>query len=291
MKYKLLATDMDGTLLMDNKDLSIKNITSLQEAHKRGMEIAICTGRPYSSVKSYLKQLGIPCWVITNNGAVIRNKERKIISVTYIKQQALREIVQVLEGGGIYYHISDEKCSYIKNTAERIQQLQGFIEKTNLPKWKAYLLALWEVRFSGNHGKVDFVDYVEKGKKAASIFIYTKDQKKLEIIKTQVQKIKEIDVTSSGVENVELLDKGATKGDALKRLTELLKIQQHEVIAVGDNLNDLSMIKYAGLGVAMENAAQETIEAADWVTKTNQEHGIAHLIEKVFTESKEEIKV
>lgn len=288
MIYKLLATDMDGTLLMDNKVLSQENIEALKRAKKQGVEIVICTGRPYPNVKPYLEQLGFDCWVITNNGAVIRNKEGKIISAVYMKPKALEEAIVLLQKENIYFHVSDEKHTYIKSYRERIKNIQRLILQTGASNLKALLLSTWFVLFNGSHKKVNFSSFTKDGGKAASIFILSKCQQQLENISKKLKDIKAVDITSSGHDNVEVLDENATKGKALKQLAKALNINQEAIIAVGDNYNDLSMIEYAGLGVAMNNAEKAVIEKANWVTKSNEEHGIAHLV-RHFIEASQEV--
>ncbi|AOY76153.1 Cof-type HAD-IIB family hydrolase [Clostridium formicaceticum] len=291
MTYKLLATDMDGTLLMDNKVLSKENIEALKKAKEIGIEIVICTGRPYVTVKPYLEKLGFDCWVVTNNGAVIRNKEGKIISVIYMRSEALEETIKLLEEETVYYHVSDEKYTFIKSIRERIRFIKQFILQTEVSYWRAILLAPWIVLCRGNHKKVDFSSFVRQGGRAASIFILSEEKEQLQKIKKKIEKVRNIDITSSGFNNIEVLDAEATKGKALEKISNLINVKKEEIIAVGDNLNDLSMIQYAGLGVAMKNGEKEVIEAANWVTTTNQEHGIAHLIEYIMAQEKEDIIV
>lgn len=278
MAYKLLATDMDGTLLMDNKVLSQENIQALRRAKKQGVEIAICTGRPYIAVKPYLEQLDFDCWVITNNGAVIRNKEGDIISVTYMKSQALEEAIALLLQEKVYFHISDETHTFIRSYRERIRNLYRFILKTGVTRLRAFLQSLRAVFIKKGHKKVDFSSFVQNGSKATSIFILSQNKQQLNDIRNKLKKIKTVDITSSGFDNVEVLDKNATKGKALQHLARILKINKEEIIAAGDNYNDLSMIEYAGLGVAMENGEKAVVEKADWITISNEDHGIAYLI-------------
>lgn len=291
MAYKLLATDMDGTLLMNNKTLSQENIKALRYAKKQGIEIAICTGRPYVTVKPYLDKLGFDCWVITNNGGVIRNSKGDILSVDYMKPQALEEVIKLLLQEKIYFHISDEKCSYIRNRYERIKNIEGFILRTGASRLRASLHSLWAVLLSGSHKKVDFTTFVSEGRNAVNIFILSQDQQQRRALRDKLKGIRGINITSSGFDNIEVLDEDATKGKALEKLSKILNITEDSIIAVGDNYNDLSMIEYAGLGVAMKNAEEEIIERADWVTKSNEEDGIAHLVKHFIETPKEDILV
>ncbi|SET82370.1 hypothetical protein SAMN05660297_03620 [Natronincola peptidivorans] len=291
MNYKLLATDMDGTLLMDNKSLSQQNIDALRRVKEKDIEIAICTGRPYNSVEPYLRQLNFDCWVITSNGSVIRDKEGKIISVIYMKSEALKKAIEILEEEKIYYHISDEKYTYIRNQLQRVKFLRKVIFQTSATYWKAWFLSLWIVLFDKNYKKVDFSTFTRNNRNATNIFIYSEDTKQLQAIKEKLEKIKGVDVTSSGQNNIEVLDNDATKGKSLEGLAKLLNITKKEIIAVGDNFNDLSMIQYAGLGVAMKNAEKEVLENADWITKTNEEHGIDYLVRKIIEVPKKSMEI
>lgn len=291
MVYKLLATDMDGTLLMNNKVLSQENIEALKRAKEHGVEIVICTGRPYPSVKPYLQQLGFDCWVITNNGAIIRNKQGDIISVVYMKTKALQEVIRLLQEENIYFHVSDENYTYIKSYRERIKNIHRLIIQTGASKLKAYLVSTWHVLFKGSHKKVDFSNFLKENGKAASIFILSSCRQQLQNLSNKLKNINNIDITSSGSDNVEVLDENATKGKALNQLAQMLNIDKERVIAVGDNYNDLSMIEYAGLGVAMENAEKAVIEKANWVTKSNENHGIAYLVKNLIETPQESMKI
>lgn len=290
LSYKLLATDMDGTLLMDNKVLSKENIDALCIAKKHGVEIAICTGRPYATVKPYIAQLDFDCWVITNNGAVIRNKEGKVISVKYINPKVLQETIDILKKEEVYFHISDEKYTYIESYKERFKNLQGFISITGASKLKTSLISFKSLFLDKSHKKVDFANFSKEGNKAASIFIVSDNKQKLNDIRNKLKKVSGIDVTSSGRNNIEILDKNATKGVALKDLSRVLNIDKDVIIAVGDNYNDLSMIEYAGLGIAVKNAEEDIIQKADWITKSNEEHGIAHIVEYFIEKSEEKLR-
>ncbi|ABR47547.1 Cof-like hydrolase [Alkaliphilus metalliredigens QYMF] len=292
MDYKLLATDMDGTLLMDDKALSTENIEALTRGKEHGIDLAICTGRPFPTVKPYLEQLGISCWLVTNNGSVIRDKQENIIYEKFMEQDALEKIIDIFESEkDLYYHVSDANHTYIKSRRQRMRTIQKFVSIKNMSPIKAYVTAAKMVFLSGTHKKVDFLSYVKNGGKVASVFVYSKDNIQLNRLKEKLSEIKSINVTSSGSDNIEILDGNATKGHALEYLSKKLDIQAEEMIAVGDNYNDLSMIQYAGLGVAMRNGEQAIIDEADWVTKTNQENGVAFLMEKVLAEEIKIIKI
>lgn len=289
--YKVFATDMDGTLLNNKKEISEKNLKAMHDLYSEGIEVVICTGRPFSTVKKYLEQLDFPCWVIVNNGSVIRNKNREVISATYIKEEILKQVITTLEDEQAYFHASDENYIYIKNISKRIKMIHDYIFRVEKSKFKSIWTSVYNVLFSNTHKKVKFTSFIEKGGKIASIFVVCRNREKLNVIREKLASIKDIDISSSGKDNIEILDKEATKAHGLSRLLSKLNISPSEMVAVGDNLNDLTMIKYAGLGVAMGNSETKIKQNADWVTKTNEEDGVAHLIyEKVILRKEAVVK-
>lgn len=278
--YRLFATDMDGTLLNGRKEITENNLMAMRALNKLGIEVSICTGRPHATVKRYIDQLDFPLWLISNNGSVIRNKDGKVVSVTYIGQEAIQNAFNILNDEDIYFHASDDCYTYVRSMGERIKNIRRFMAQTQKPNFRMLWYPFYAVFFSNTHKKVDFNTFTQNGGKVSSVFVVSRDYKKLDRIRKRLSKIEGLDITSSGRDNIEIIDKEATKAHALKKLLSDLNISSNETVAVGDNFNDLSMIKFAGLGVAMENAESEIKESADWVTKSNEEDGIAHLIYK-----------
>lgn len=281
--YKLFATDMDGTLLSDRKEISEENLRAMRHLYKEGVQVAICTGRHLASVKEYLKTLDFPCWLISNNGAVIRNTEGEVSSVVYMEKESLIDVVDILEEENLYYHISDISYNYIRSSLERISKMRDYMIRTKRPLFDSLWYPIYTVLFSGYYKRVDYRSFARNGCEAASIFVISDDYNSLSQVRKRLMNVANIDVSSSGRNNIEILNKEATKGHSLKKLASQLNIPIDRVVAVGDNYNDLTMIQYAGLGVAMENSDQAIKNQADWITKTNEEDGIAHLIyEKVL---------
>lgn len=280
MTYRLIATDMDGTILLNNKRLSNETIAALRMAKEKGLEIVICTGRPFATTKAYLSQINIDCHVITNNGSVIRDKEHKIQYVNYISTEPLKRVLAILAAEDIYYHASDEEITFIDSFIKRAKVTQIFIKKKQLPFYKEWSQIIWHTFFNKNNKKVNFKEYIEAGGKFTSIFIYSEEQEKLKRLYSKLAEVDGIEITSSANDNLEVLDIKSTKGNALKRLTEEIGVPPEAVIAVGDHLNDISMIEFAGLGVAMGNGDEEVLRRADWVTKSNEEEGFSYMVMK-----------
>lgn len=283
MTYKLIATDMDGTILLKDKSLSQATIAAMKEARDKGIEIVICTGRTFSNVLPYLSQINIDCNIITNNGAVIRDKDRRVLYSNYIKTQQMEQLLSILEAEDdrVYYHTADENLTYINSFIKRLRVAKIYIQKRGLPFYRKWLEIIRNVFFSKGHKRIDYREYLAKGGRFTSVFIYSEEPERLVALRKKLVAIAGIEITSSANDNLEVLDIASTKGNALKKLSEMMGISQEETVAIGDHLNDLSMIKFAGLGVAMGNGDEAVLRAADWVTKTNEEDGFSHLVKTI----------
>jgi Cof subfamily protein (haloacid dehalogenase superfamily) len=291
MIYKLIATDMDGTILLNNKKLSTQTIAALRLAKEKGLEIVICTGRPFATVKAYLSQINIDCHVITNNGSVIRDKNHTIQYVNYLSTEPLKRVLSILAKEDVYYHACDEEMTYIDSFIKRAKITRLFVKKKQLPFYKEWSQTLWYTFFSRSNRRVDFQDYIAAGGRLTSIFIHSEEPEKLKALYSKLVEVEGIEITSSASDNLEVLDINSTKGNALKQLTEEIGVLPEEVVAVGDHLNDISMIEFAGLGVAMGNGDEEVMRRADWVTKTNEEDGFSYLMMQKVLAKEERVEL
>ncbi|NLL80808.1 MAG: HAD family phosphatase [Tissierellia bacterium] len=264
MDYKLIAIDMDGTLLNSKQELSKRNIDAINAAKKKGVNVVLSTGRMLSSAQAYAKELGLDDYIIACNGAVIMDGFDGIIHRQSIDLDKVEKMMDIGKYYDIYYHFYDTKTMYSTNYVKEI-------------------VAFYNNRDLGIDFRVlsDIKDIYKIDNLSAYKFIFIdNDINKLKSLKGDLVEIPEVNVTRSWVNNIEVMDKDASKGSSLEFLCNKLNISKEEVIAIGDNENDLSMIKYAGLGVAMENAEDEVLKKADFVTKTNDDDGVAEVIDK-----------
>ncbi|MDW7672326.1 MAG: Cof-type HAD-IIB family hydrolase [Bacillota bacterium] len=282
MQIRLLATDLDGTLLDDYKRLTHKNRLALQEAYRQGIQIVLCTGRPYHSVAPYLPQIKIPCWLITNNGSVIRNPEKKIIHTRYLQKESLEQVLGILEQQPrLYYHGSDNQNTYVASRWDRMKNIYGFERKSLNPPVNAALHAFHTVCLSPIHRQVKFTHFTRNGGRLANLIIISRDLEALDVKRKQLEEVSGITLTRSGHDNLEILDRNATKGNALQWLAEFLGLTMEAVAAIGDHDNDLSMIRMAGVGFATGNAEQAVKEQADHITSTNNEDALWDVLQVI----------
>lgn len=262
--YKLIALDMDGTLLREDKTISETTREAIKQAKAKGVKVVLASGRPVEGIQSYLEQLELVSgedFVVSYNGAVVQNtKTKEVISRTVLKGKDLKELYVISKELGINIHaFSGEGC--ITPEITKYSVLEG--EINGIP-----------VITKDYEGVADSEDIIK---------IMMVDEP--EVLQEAIDKLpKEVyekyTVVRSAPFFLEFLNKEVNKGIGVEALAKSLGIKREEVICMGDAGNDEHMIRYAGLGVAMGNAFEEIKEIADFVTKSNDEDGVAHVIEK-----------
>ncbi|EHI98839.1 Cof-like hydrolase [Clostridium sp. DL-VIII] len=263
--YKLIALDMDGTLLTTDKRVSEKNKAAIKEAEAKGVKIVLASGRPLIGITKYLNELDLlkdDDYVLSFNGGLVQNtKTQKVVSKLPLKGRDLKNIYRISKELNINIHAFSAKDGLIT------------------PKISQYT----EHEADINGIEINIRDFNEIDDEEDIIKVMMIDPQ--EILDPAIKKLpaelyEKYSVFKSAPFFLEFTNKEVDKGLGLKKLGEYLGIKKEEIIACGDAGNDLSMVKYAGLGVAMENATKEVKEAANFITTSNDEDGIANVIEK-----------
>ena len=243
MKIRLVALDMDGTLLNDRQEVSPRNAAAIRRALDAGVIVCLATGRGVQHVLPYTELLGLTTPMITVNGGEIWRRPRELHRrVTMDAEDVLRLRGLALEHGVWYWAYATDG---VYNRERWIEPQEAVRDKT----WLKF----------GYHEE---------------------NLRILEQIRDTAAGWGRFEISNSSPVNIELNPAGVSKGVALLELCDLLGIDPSETAAAGDSLNDLSMIRAAGLGAAMGGAQQAVKEAAGIVLPGNNEDGIAHLIEQ-----------
>jgi len=270
--YKLIAFDMDGTLLNEHKVITKEVIEAVRQAKSENVKIVLCSGRSYQGLKQYFEQLGqnVVDYCISFNGALITDvKNEKNLHELSLHEEDIHPIERVSEETGLSVHFVTEKNIYTPNNPIGKYTIhEAYL--TNMP-----LIYSPHSQFAGEVSPYKALLSGEKEEIEQAI-----EKIPNEILNTYT-------FVRSGDFYLEVMKKEAGKGNALKYLADVLGIQKEEVVAFGDHENDLSMIQFAGLGIAMANAIDEVKKAAKVVTKSNQENGVAYgLMKWVLKEAK-----
>lgn len=247
MGCKLLALDMDGTLLDGNKEISPENRRWIRKARESGVAVCLATGRGRHTLMPYYRELeldGYP-FVAVNGGEVWRDGET-LVSRKSLDPSLNRRFLDVAAASGAWYWAYGP---------------DGYLTKDN---WKSgFETEQWQ--------KFGF---------------YTEDRDALAWIVQQVSAMGPLELSNSDPNNVEVNPPGVTKASGLREVCRILGCRMEETIAIGDSLNDLAMIREAGLGIAMGNAQETVRQAADEIVANNEEDGVAMAIRRfIFGEA------
>lgn len=263
---QLLALDLDGTLLTHDKKISAQNKAAIQAAQAAGIHVVITTGRPLKAIEHILEALDLLVaseYSITFNGGLVQRNNGEILSKNTFSYDDLVAIHEALSPLGLPLDVISDGISYETDPKSLYRKLSPFLEFVScdfasIPKDKMFNKAVSAI-------DPEFLD-------AQIPKIPTALKEKYEIFKSR-------DLL------LEVMPKGVVKSFGLEKLTEILGIDQSAVMAMGDEENDLAMLEWAGLGIAMKNATPQVQALADVVAPlTNDEHGVAWAIKTYILE-------
>lgn len=286
---KLIASDMDGTLLNEKMEVSSRNIQAIKDAEKNGIEFLIATGRGLSEAKPFLKNHVHPGF-ITLNGAEVFDTKGDLISSNPISREAQKQVIEIFNKYNVYFEVITDKGIFSNDREARVTNLANLLMKLN--PGTSFKQALKDTQERVKMMPMNFVDNYDHildndSYQIMKLIGFNEHQHKvLAPLKKEItKKIKDVVPTSSSPNNVEVNSIHAQKGIALLQYAENKNILPEEIMAIGDNLNDYSMIRDAGIGVAMANAIPAIKEIAQIETESNINDGVAKIIEKTIAEN------
>ena len=270
----MICVDMDGTLLNSKKKVTRRTRDILQKAYyEKGVHIVITTGRIYNNAAYYSNLLGVKSAVISGNGAYIKEEyTEKLIHKETIQAKQCKEIFQVCSQFGVVPQLYTPTHIYIYS---RIYWLLSYVLMgKRVPR--NYKVILRNIRKKESWSKV----IEENGEDIIKVLIINLDKNKLNKIQKVLSENLNLEAHKSSKYSLEINTKGVSKGSGVEKLGEYYGIKREEIICIGDNDNDISMIKYAGLGIAMKNGSDEVKRISNYVTDSNDEEGVAKAVEK-----------
>lgn len=288
--YKLVAIDLDGTMLNSYGIVTENTKKAIQEVIKQGNEVIIASGRPIDSIKAIAKEIGSNHYFIAGNGALIYDiKKDEVIYEKYMTKQKVLEIIKICEENSISYNVYTDKT--ILATSLKYNVLYYY--KENLKKEESKKTNLNIVK--------DMYEYVRDGKEEKFLKITICDDNKT-IFHSIIKKIKKISgieildvshmsrkVIRQGTEEIpieyyytEISLANVDKWNAIEYLIKQLEIRPEEVMTMGDNINDKKMIEKAGLGIAMKGSTPVVTSIAKEIAESNNEEGVAKILQKYY---------
>ncbi len=266
MRYQLALFDLDGTLLNSKKELSPANREAMRRCAEAGVHIVPATGRFYAAMPAVIRELPFVRYVVSINGAeVYDTREKKVLHRAEIPLEDALRVYDRLDTLPVIYDCYLDDWGYMD---ERMYaRIDEFISDPIINQM---------VKTMRKPVK-DFRGFLrEKGRSLQKLQMFFVDMDaRARALKSLPEEFPDMAVSTSSEKNIEVNSRDATKGEALRFLCGYLGIDIRDAMAFGDNSNDLTMLQYAGMGVAMANADPEEREAADYITDTNDNDGVA----------------
>lgn len=240
--YRLIALDMDGTLLSKGGVVSERTANAIHAALESGIKVVLATGRRVSDVVPISEKLQLNMPLVINNGSEVWQSPDQLHSRHLIDPRLIERLCD-------YVLKLDERINFWAHTVEGVLRRDSFPSSYDGNRW---------LQFAFQSPNLDLISEIWR----------------------EVETWNELEISNSNIDNIEFNPSGISKASGLREVCGMLGIDMSEVIAAGDSFNDISMIRAAGLGVAMGNAQQAVKDAADFIAPRNNEDGVAHVIER-----------
>lgn len=268
-KIRLIAADLDGTLLNGQKQVSERNLQAIKNAAAQGILFVPSTGRIFPSIPDRIRELPFLRYCITVNGSGVYDREKdQMIFQAEIPEEAAQEVFAFIRSYDTMYDCYQHGQGYVS------EYYYEQIDKYCLPELRALVRAT-------RKPVPDLEAFLQgRGSLQKLQMFFLDSEKRKKALRELPEKFPGMAVTSSVDNNIEINIGEANKGNALRVLCKHLGIDVAETLVFGDGTNDMTMIKTAGIGVAMGNAVPELKAAADYVTETNEEDGVAVFLER-----------
>jgi hypothetical protein len=272
---RLIAVDIDGTLLNSSFQVSAANLQALRAAHERGVEIALVTGRRHNFALPVAESLGFNVTLISSNGAITRSSDGSLFHRDLLSADTARELVRhmaAFRGNTVLTFDREGKGALVVETAELLNiAIRRWMEKNS-----EYLDLVKPLEDAVTEAPVQatFCGEIARMQEAQQALLNSGLWERITVLRTQYE---ERDLCI-----VDVLNHGCSKGHALRRWAEHRAIERQQVMAIGDNYNDIEMLEFAGVPVIMANACDELKQNGWMITSGNNQDGVARAVELVL---------
>ena len=268
-KIRLISVDMDGTFLDPQGGITKKNLNAVKEAQAAGIIFSVATGRFYENAALVMKDNGLDCPLIAvNGGKITASPFGEVIAEHKMTKESAMEAFRILEEQQAEYYVFANGQVASRGLEDRHHAQIEFGDERMLQEADTRFL----------YGADACLDLIDKGIYKFYVHAYRDIEKLGQIRFALEQGVNLSTLTHSGIYNIEIMPKGVDKGSGIAELAEYLGIGLDAVMAIGDQDNDLPMIRRAGWGVAMGNATDEVKQDARFVTLSNKEDGVSHAV-------------
>ncbi|MCY8938557.1 Cof-type HAD-IIB family hydrolase [Peribacillus frigoritolerans] len=272
MVYRLLAVNIDGTLLQSNGRLNKSTKEAIDYVHQKGVHVALVTSRNYHSAKKVAKALKINPMIVAQQGAFVGASMEKPIMVKRISEELTAELVQMLEKTTCQILLIHEKYS-LGNRVNLPENLLG----------KSVMYLNDQNIYAQNYVDDISEELIDQPMAPTKMdIIFPEKNARNDMLKLIKEMFPEVDAVLHPGNKLTIVPKGVSKWSGVLYLADHLKVKRTEIVSIGDGLDDMEMIAGSGLGVAMGNADEEVRKVAKWVTRSNDQDGVAYMLREFF---------
>ena len=280
LPIRVLAVDIDGTLTDPQFKVSDRNIAALQAAHQAGIQVILATGRRHDFALPVAHELGFPLPLITSNGALVRSGSGETLFTERLAASTARKLIQHMEAFRGNAVLTFDRPANVPGNDSLILESADELNQT-VARWlevnRPYMKFVSPIEAALNHedplqamycGRLERMEAAQK-RLAEADFL-----SEITVLKTQYD-YRDLSI-------LDILTSNCSKGHALRRWAEMQGIAAEEIMAIGDNYNDLEMLQFAGLPIVMGNASQDLKQRGWRVTASNAENGLALAVEELL---------
>ncbi|MBM4764110.1 Cof-type HAD-IIB family hydrolase [Bacillus sp. B15-48] len=272
MIYRLLAINVDGTLLQSNGRIHKSTKEAIAYVQQKGIYVTLVTSRSFVSAKKIAKALKINSLLVTNQGAYVASEHGKAVVAKRISEEITYEVIRFLEGFPCQIRIVHDEFSLANKYKLNHNLLAKTVFTTGDPMFYSQ----------------QFVDSISDTLRddpitAPKIEVYFEYEDDLEDAQETISTIfNEVNMTKLNDFRLDIMPENVSKLNGMISLGEELGIKLGEMVVIGDGIDDIEMIEACGLGVAMGNASPEVKKASDWITRSNNQRGVAYMVKEHF---------
>lgn len=282
---KLIAIDMDGTLLSSQNKIPHENIEAIRKAQKKGIEVVISTGRSYPDASKLMKEAGLVTWIIGANGATIHDPSGTCVQAVSLSREQAEEILAYFEARSFYYEVFSKQSIFSPNNGHELVKVEmDRILTANPYADREEMKEAAERQFSQEpfHFVTSYKEILQETNQYFNLLAFSYDEEKLQEAWDRYAGRRDLALTASASHVFDIMHPDVSKGNAVRKLADQFGVKTEETMAIGDNFNDISMFEAAGRSVAMGNAPEGVKEKASAVTLSNDEFGVAHAIRQLL---------
>ena len=270
--YKIVCSDLDGTLLNSASEVSRENLLAMEAMVKKGVYFVPSTGRTFGELPEEIKNSDAVRYMIHSNGAVVLDKQTGARSLVCISNDVMRKIMEILEKYEVHISIRHNGDDYVDGSLDH----EAIFDDYNVCEaHRVVVRAFAEYR-------ENFMDFAYAADNVEVVSIFFRDLEQTAVCRRDLEQLGGLRMAAVTPYNLEIMNADAGKGNALRSLADSLGVDIADTVSMGDSDNDTSIVEAAGLGLAVANACDSLKETADAVICSNDDHALAYVLSHYF---------